>query len=178
MLGWVVDALDANGVGYFLAWGTLLGAVRNQSIIPWTVDVDLAIPELHERHKLLEQVVCDDAAGTAPERCQGWCARGVPKWDFFSIRFPAVEMVHYTSRRGDTGPAKQAYVDMYGLIPQDWPAGSDVDFPKRSAAAEAVGGPLQYFCGTKYGGATGGTFLPYHSIYPLDKSPGVLVDGR
>ena len=46
------------------------------------------------------------------------------------------------------------------------------------AAAEAVGGPLQYFCGTKYGGATGGTFLPYHSIYPLDKSPGVLVDGR
>jgi hypothetical protein len=47
MLCNVTAWLDANDVPYMLAFGTLLGAIRDGGIIPWTGDVDLAIPELH-----------------------------------------------------------------------------------------------------------------------------------
>ena len=38
-------ALGNMGIEYRLLFGTLLGAVRSQAIIPWTIDIDLAISE-------------------------------------------------------------------------------------------------------------------------------------
>lgn len=38
-------ALDKVGIQYRLIYGTLLGAVRSQAIIPWTYDVDISISE-------------------------------------------------------------------------------------------------------------------------------------
>ena len=39
-------ALGNMGIEYRLVFGTLLGAVRSQAIIPWTFDIDLAISKL------------------------------------------------------------------------------------------------------------------------------------
>ena len=57
MLKMLVDVttfLKANRLKYAVTFGTLLGAVRNQSIIPQTADIDLYLPE-ESREKLMAQ---------------------------------------------------------------------------------------------------------------------------
>ena len=41
----VTESLEKNGLNHFISYGTLLGAARNQSIIPWTTDIDIVIDE-------------------------------------------------------------------------------------------------------------------------------------
>lgn len=43
MLRRVTDILDEAGVGYWLESGTLLGIVREQRLLPWDTDMDIAI---------------------------------------------------------------------------------------------------------------------------------------
>jgi len=40
----VTEVLEKHAVTHWISYGTLLGAVRNHSIIPWTYDVDVVIP--------------------------------------------------------------------------------------------------------------------------------------
>lgn len=45
MLSDVTEGLNNIGVGYRIVYGTLLGAVRSGTIIPWTKDIDIALKE-------------------------------------------------------------------------------------------------------------------------------------
>ena len=44
ILKYIRDVCDRNGLRYFLAYGTLIGAVRHQGFIPWDDDMDIHMP--------------------------------------------------------------------------------------------------------------------------------------
>ena len=44
MLKYIRQICDEHGLRYFLAYGTLLGAVRHQGFIPWDDDMDIHMP--------------------------------------------------------------------------------------------------------------------------------------
>ena len=44
MLKYVKQVCDSHGLRYYLAYGTLLGAIRHQGFIPWDDDTDIHMP--------------------------------------------------------------------------------------------------------------------------------------
>jgi len=60
MLKLVIDKFDNEGIEYWADGGTLLGAVRNQGIIPWDDDVDIGC---FNKDKKKIQKVLDDIVG-------------------------------------------------------------------------------------------------------------------
>lgn len=55
MLKEVTEICERHNIDYFLAYGSLLGAVRHKGPIPWDTDVDIAVPENH-MHKFIQTV--------------------------------------------------------------------------------------------------------------------------
>ena len=45
--------LKENGINYWICNGTLLGIIRDTKLIPWDLDIDIAIPGIGQRDKIV-----------------------------------------------------------------------------------------------------------------------------
>lgn len=191
MLVWFTTLLNATNIPYFLAWGTLLGAIRNQRIIPWTCDVDLIVPDLgtSRAKSFFAEFVCDPTdeknTGGATNYCDNYCLLGKPNDSVFHLVFnpdkvsmePCRETGSNFAVAQGMGRGKPAYLDIYTVLSQndlnskkDWPL-----MPQRTDKERHLN-PYIYFVGSKWKGKPSGHFLMHDDVYPLNLT-GAIVQG-
>ncbi len=58
ILFFITSLLEEHEIPYFIYWGTLLGAIRHQGLIPWDYDLDIGIlEEDYEKLKSLQSMI-------------------------------------------------------------------------------------------------------------------------
>ena len=66
ILSYVASLCEKHNLRYFLAYGTLIGAIRHKGFIPWDDDIDIAMPR-DDYNRLLDIMRCEK--GKYDEKC-------------------------------------------------------------------------------------------------------------
>ena len=103
----VTDSLEALNITYYIQYGTLIGAVRDQNIIPWETDIDIVVPKLSSAQMIQEL--------ESPLRARGYI---VFKHDI--VRVCKLSAIHNPASGPSSGPSSGPwnnnwfpYVDLY-----------------------------------------------------------------
>jgi lipopolysaccharide cholinephosphotransferase len=99
MLAAVADLFEASSVDYRLAYGTVLGAVRHSSFIPWDFDVDITVPIDQYSH------ACRLLAHGLPNRYRLLDPRHDPQYEQLFSRVHLAGLHH-----------KFAHIDIFPLV--------------------------------------------------------------
>ncbi len=102
-----VRLCEKHGLRYYLAGGTLLGAVRHHGFIPWDDDVDVAMP-------VEDFLRVQEMEGELPERLRFHSERTDPEYPVVFIRL--CDTQHPLAAGTEKHP-KGAYIDIFPLMP-------------------------------------------------------------
>lgn len=105
LLSFFDDVCKKNNLRYFLAGGTLLGAVRHKGFIPWDDDIDLAMPR-DDYEKFLK------LAPTLPEEYRVLIPAKTPK---FHLVFAKIVNKYYYNDRKDLKGKYGIRMDLFPL---------------------------------------------------------------
>ena len=206
MVPWFSDLLKQHDIPFFIAYGTLLGAVRNERVIPWTCDIDFVIPSLQQSRKteqFFSDLVCDDE-GDDPYRCMHYCVLGRTNEPVFHMRFNAETMERCQKRKHDSNTENNIRSNVHTVptspgtprTPQTPGAKYGLGEPvyldvygvlsqetantkkgwPSRTAEEQRVNPSLYMVGSKDNAKKHGHFLTTNDIYPLNMT-GAIIDG-
>lgn len=101
------DVCEQNNLRYYLAGGTLLGAVRHQGFIPWDDDIDVMMPvEDYEKFLRLADALPSNMAIMTESACA--------KYPFYFCELCNLDVPFQS--RGQNGPLG-IYIDIFPLLP-------------------------------------------------------------
>ena len=182
LLSWFADLLEKDKIAYFVAFGTLLGAIRNQRIIPWTCDVDIVIPDLRTAkvQQFFEDLACDNTNTKSSKDCDKYFLLGKPNTFVFHLHVnPKIVTMETCTATGSNffakafGSGEPCYLDIYSTLTQGSTDESKKDWPTKYRRTN----PNTYFVGSKWSGKMTGHFMLHDEIYPLNLT-GSKVNGR
>ena len=106
----VVDYFEKNNISYFLAGGSMLGAVRHNGFIPWDDDIDVLVPRT-DYDKLLSSMMTSSI-------CNGEFV--VKKPGMENYPYPYIKVVDKRTRVNDRNIVKQfnnmgVWIDVFPL---------------------------------------------------------------
>lgn len=91
ILEYVIDLCERNELRYFLAGGTLLGAIRHRGFIPWDNDVDISMPR-NDYDKLIKIMELEDQKIYKLLRLHDFNGYSYPFLKVVDIRTKLIEM--------------------------------------------------------------------------------------